>query len=406
MIDRLYFHDQYLTSFETRIVERLKHGRRTGIILERTYFYPTSGGQAHDTGMIDGCQVLDVFVRNSDQAIVHTIENEIWADEVLCHIDWPRRFDQMQNHTGQHILSQAFLRVTEVETVGFHLGTESVTIDLPTANIEPAQVEEAELLANQIVWENRPVTARIVSQDDLIGYDIRRLPDIDGDDLRLVEIEDFDLTACGGTHVRSTGEVGLVKIVKLERRKDSLRVDFRCGQRALFDYRLKNRIMNRLAAELTTGLEDIESAVSRLREASKQSRRHLQAETVRLLSYEATQMVRQAKRLGSHLIINEVFEGRDPVELRLLANQLLDEGATFVFLGQAGPKSHLVLARAEGLPGDMNLIIKSALQILGSTSGGGTAALAQGGGPAADHERVALALNRAEKLLLAQLQLP
>src|SRR5690606_29579462 len=200
MSDRLYYQDAYQTRFRARIVERVEEDGLIAVVLDSTCFYPTSGGQPADRGTLNGRPVADVFVRE-DGAVVHLVEGELWSDEVTGEIDWQRRFDHMQQHTGQHILSQAFIRVAGAGTVSFHLGDSSATIDLDNDRLQAQQVEAAELLANRIVWENRPVRVRLVSLAEAEQLDLRKLPDVQGDVVRLIDIDQFDLNACGGTHV-------------------------------------------------------------------------------------------------------------------------------------------------------------------------------------------------------------
>ncbi|MCI0396910.1 MAG: alanyl-tRNA editing protein, partial [Chloroflexi bacterium] len=287
MTERLYYNDAYTTRFQAHVVERLTHQGRPAVVLDQTYFYPTSGGQPFDQGHLGGTPVIDVFVRDSDQAVIHVLGGEVWVDEIAAEVAWARRFDHMQQHTGQHILSQAFIQAAGAETVSFHLGDESCTVDLHVNQLAAAQIEQAELLANQIIWENRPVRATMVSQEQAARLPLRKVPPLEGDKLRVVEIKNFDLTACGGTHVSHTGEIGMIKIVKLERRGAELRVEFKCGQRALHDYRLKNSIINRLAAELTTGYLELEPTVTRMRDELKELRRVLKQQQTQLLSLEA-----------------------------------------------------------------------------------------------------------------------
>jgi alanyl-tRNA synthetase len=318
-------------------------------------------------------------------------------------IDWSRRFDHMQQHTGQHILSQAFLRAAETETVSFHLSGDYATIDLKDSGLKPTHIEKAELIANQIIWENRPVTARLVSKEEADSLPLRKIPDIEDDQLRIVEIKEFDLTACGGTHVSHTGEIGLIKITKLERRKNELRVEFLCGRRALVDYRQKNRIVNQLANELTTGYAEIEASVVRLRDEAKQSRRLLKQQLSHSLSIEAGHLLKHGTRRGNTIIISEQFSGRDLAEIRMLANQIIEHPNSIALLGIVGDSAQLIFARSEDAPGEMNQLIKQTLQVLGSATGGGTAKFAQGGGTAADSERMTQALQRALRLLLSQI---
>ena len=403
MNTRLYYNDSYTTTFKANIIERFQYHGNLAIVLDQSYFYPTSGGQPHDIGTLNDLPVTNVLVRLEDNAVAHIINGEIWSDEVNGQIDWSRRFDHMQQHTGQHILSQAFLRAAETETVSFHLSGDYATIDLKDSGLKPTHIEKAELIANQIIWENRPVTARLVSKEEADSLPLRKIPDIDDDQLRIVEIKEFDLTACGGTHVSHTGEIGLIKITKLERRKNELRVEFLCGRRALVDYRQKNRIVNQLANELTTGYAEIEASVVRLRDEAKQSRRLLKQQLSHSLSIEAGHLLKHGTRRGNTIIISEQFSGRDLAEIRMLANQIIEHPNSIALLGIVGDSSQLIFARSEDAPGEMNQLIKQTLQVLGSATGGGTAKFAQGGGTAADSERMTQALQRALRLLLSQI---
>jgi alanyl-tRNA synthetase len=402
MTQRLYYTDAYTTKFEALVTERLKaDGQTTAVILDKTYFYPTSGGQPFDTGTLSGLQVIDVYSRTADNAVVHVLAGELWTDEVKGEINWERRFDHMQQHTGQHILSQAFIQAAKADTMSFHLGDESCTIDLNRVDLTAGQVEEAELLANQIIWENRPVWVYFVTPEQAAQLKVRKVPPVEGGQIRLIDIDQFDLTACGGTHVDHTGVVGMIKILKLERRADQLRVEFRCGRRALRDYRQKNSIINRLAAELTVGYWEVDQAIGRLREEAKQARRIIKKQEGELLRYEADQLLTQGKTRGQARVISQVFSGREIAQIRSLAAELASRPGVVALLGLAGPSAQLIFARNADAPGEMNQLIKPALQVLGPTAaGGGTVVLAQGGGPAADRERVAQALARAEKLVL------
>jgi alanyl-tRNA synthetase len=232
---------------------------------------------------------------------------------------------------------------------------------------------------------------------------LRKIPDVDDEQLRVIEVKDFDLTACGGTHVSRTGEIGLIKVIRLERRKDELRVEFLCGRRALIDYRQKNRIVNQLANELTTGYSDIEDSVIRMRDEVKQSRRLLKQQLSHSLSIEAGYLIKHGTQKEGTVIVAEAFSGRDPTELRMLANQVIEHPNTVVMFGTVGENIQLIFARSENAPGEMNQLLKQSLQVLGSATGGGSANFAQGGGGPADIDRMNQALQRAVRLLTGQL---
>jgi alanyl-tRNA synthetase len=402
MTGRSYYNDAYRRTFDARVVSYLNMDGRPAVILDHTFFYPASGGQPADRGYIDEVPVVDVFIREEDGAIVHVLGGEVFEELVHGAIDWDRRFDHMQQHTGQHILSQAFIHIANAHTVGFHMSDNSVTIDLDRNDLAPEEIERAELLANEIVWEDREVTTRVVSPAQADELPIRKVPEVDGNVLRLVEIGGFDLNACGGTHVARTGSVGLIKIVKLERRGDELRVEFCCGRRALVDYRRKNRVVNRLSTNLTTGYLALEQAVEKLQEEAKQARREFRRQQVELSAHVAARLLRSAQRTGEARVVVHAFEDSDPEEVRLIARHLVDRPGVVALLGIAGSKAQLIFARSQDAPGVMRELIKPALHVLGNAAGGGSETYAQGGGPAADRARVEQALARAERLLLAQ----
>lgn len=402
MESRRYYQDAYCTTFAARVVERRQHEGNLALVLDGTYFYPTSGGQPADQGRLNGQPVHDVFIRE-DGAIVHVVAGEVWDDAVTGEIEWARRFDHMQQHTGQHILSQAFIRVAEAETVSFHLSDNSVTIDLDSDALRPQQVEAAELLANQIIWEDRPVAVRMVSRDEAASLPLRKLPPGAGELVRLIDIAGFDLSACGGTHVARTGEVGMIKLIKLERQRGHLRVGFLCGRRALLDYRQKNSLVNQLSATLTTGAEQIAASVENLRDELQAARRQLRHQDNRLLDFEADGLLDAALEVGDLRIVRCAFDNRDAAELKALASRISARSGAIALLGTGGQHSLLILSRAADAPGQMDQLLKQVLPLLGTAGGGGSAQFAQGGGPPAPAGLVERALAQAEKLLLAQL---
>jgi alanyl-tRNA synthetase len=315
----------------------------------------------------------------------------------------------MQHHSGQHVLSQAFVQAAGAETESFHLSDETSTIDLHTTEVSQDQVEQAELVANQVIWENRPVRSRLVAPGQAAEMPMRKRPPSRNGKLRLIDIEDFDLTACGGTHVSRTGEIrtgeiGIIKITKVERRGEQLRVGFRCGRRALQDFQKKNSIVNQLTANLTTGQAEVVGAVEKLQEEMKQARRTIKKQQSQLLHIEAERLLLGGINIGNETLVIHVMTHADPGQLRALSGQLTSQDHVVALLGMAGPKSQLLFSRSADAPGEMNQILDVALQVLGPTArGGGSASFAQGGGPAADRERVVTALEQAKRLLLKKI---
>ncbi|MFO7662172.1 MAG: DHHA1 domain-containing protein [Chloroflexota bacterium] len=398
-----YYNDAYTTHFESTILEFTEYDGRPAVVLEQTYFYPTSGGQPHDTGRLIQTgitmNVLEIVERKIDNAILHIVDIPPGSGTVRGEIDWPRRFDHMQHHTGQHILSQAFIRVAAAETVGFHLSEQRVTIDLEHSNLTDDQLQAAEQLANEIVWENRSVHIREVRSEEAGNLPLRKIPPARDGHLRLINVDNFDLTACGGTHVDRTGAVGLIKIVKTEHRGTITRIEFCCGRRAIEDYRLKHEVINDLSSYLTTGYSELVPSVLRLRDEAKQLRQELKRQQKALLELEAQQLVEKSESLGSLKLVKSVFPERGVDEVRLLGNSLASQIGVIALLGIYGNESKLIFCRSADAPGVMGDIIHPALERLGSARGGGGPAFAQGGGPPADMETVTEAIALAEQRL-------
>lgn len=404
MSERLYYFDAYTTHFQATLVERLTWADRPAVILDRSYFYPTSGGQPHDTGLINGQPVLEVTFRSADNAVVHVLAGAVTGEQVSAEIDWPRRFDHMQHHTGQHILSQACLRLVKAETIGFHLGDVVCAIDLATAQLSEKDLARIEELANTVVWENRPVQARLVSPAAAQHLPLRKIPPVDGEELRLVEIEGFDLTACGGTHVAHTGAVGLVKVVRLERMRGQVRVLFLCGRRAVADYTAKNALALRLAADFTCRTDEVPTAVARLQTEVKTAQRAARQSQAVALDFEAQMHRAQGEMLGGVTLVTHVFTDRDLHEVRGLANALTRRPGVIALLGLTGPNAQLIFARAQDAPGAMQSLLALSLPHLGPARSGGNPTYAQGGGVAADIGQVQAALEIAARHLRVEIQ--
>jgi alanyl-tRNA synthetase len=391
MTERLYYTDSYRTHFSARVVERLTWGGRPAVVLDRTALYPASGGQPSDRGTLGGGAVQDVVVREEDGAIVHVLEHDLREAEVEGELDWPRRFDHMQQHTGQHILSAAFERLLDADTVGFHLGAEHSTVDIDAAQLEPAAVIPVEELANRVIWEDRPIGVRFVSPEELAALPLRRPPAVEGP-VRIVEVAHLDVNPCGGTHVARTGEIGLLKIVRLDHRGDETRVEFLCGGRALRDYRAKNDVIRRLTAGLTVGYWELDQAVERLQAEAKQLRHELRGARKQLLGAEASELAEAAVVHDPYRVVWRVWERREPGELRALAQELMQYPRTVALLASVVERTHLCFARAEGVDLDVAALLREACARLGG-KGGGRPHLAQGSAPAADVDHVEAVLS-------------
>lgn len=401
MPERLYYADSYLHTFEAKIVDRLEHDRRPAVILDRSAFYPDSGGQPSDRGRLNHAPVIDVLERESDGAVLHVLAEPIQADRVTGAIDAVRRLDFMRQHTGQHILSQAFIQVAEAETVSFHLSQEAegaITIDLNTIDLPAKQIDRVEDLANSIVLEDRPIIARFVTTSELKSIPLRKPPTVT-ESIRIVEIKDFDWSACGGTHVARTGEVGLIKITKLDRRGSETRVEFRCGQRALIDYRRKNQMINRVAADLTVGYWELDQAIARLQADNKSTRRQLTEAEARWQQLEAQDILNAIESQGGYGLIARVWIDRDAVYLKRTAQLLTLRPKTVALLGATGKSLALTFARSKDMPSiDLSALLKAAAARIGG-KGGGSPDFAQAGGPAVTEEQINAVIEWAARQL-------
>ena len=397
MTERLYYNDPHTLEFTARIRERTTHDGQPAVVLDQTYFYPEGGGQPADTGTLGGVEVRDVQPREESHDVLHVLAGEPpAADTVTCAIDAPRRLDHMQHHTGQHILTQAFVEIAGAKTVSFHLGAESVTIDLDRADLPPDAIAAAEDLANRIVFEDRPVRAEVVSVEETDGVRIRSIPDnLHTGGLRVISVEGYDSTACGGTHVTRTGQIGLIKVIRVENHRGGSRVEFRCGQRALRDYREKNAILTGLAADLTVGYWEVGEAVERLRDALQESSRSLRAAHKDLLEFEAAKLLASAPSQDGVRLVQAAYDDRDAGWVRALASRLAAEPGTVALLGAAGEKAQVILARSGDLPYNLNPPLKAGLAALGDARGGGRPDFCQGGGVPATREQLQTALQAA-----------
>jgi alanyl-tRNA synthetase len=375
--NRLYYNNSNTIEFEALLTEATQIEGHPAAILDVTYFYPTSGGQPHDLGTLNDVRVLDVQMRPEDGAILHILEQPLGLGPVTGQIDWKRRFDHMQQHSGQHILSRAFEDLHSAQTIGFHLSDNSVTIDLDHADVALDAVED---LCNQVVFDDRPVKAWFPESDELASLKLRKISDKAGDNVRVIDIGSFDVCACGGTHVNRTGEIGMIKIVRAEKLKKGLRVEFRCGGRALSDYREKNRLLLDLAASLTLGYRDVSGAFGRLTDENKALSKELKTAKETLLRFEADELWMTAQSDSSPVIIAQVWEGRPAGDLSTVARHLSGKMGILAFLGLAGEKAMLVYAASPDTGLDASALLKSSLEKIGARGGGGSPTVAQGGG--------------------------
>jgi alanyl-tRNA synthetase len=378
LTERLYYRDPYLRTFGANLIEHREIDGRPAVVLDASAFYPMGGGQPHDTGRLGGCRVLDVVVAD-DGAILHVLDHALSATSFRGEIDWGRRFDHMQQHTGQHILSQAFLQTCQAETVGFHLGEAFSTIDLDRAPLGTEQVAAAEQVANQIVMDGRPVIARFVGQGELAEVPLRKMPVVDGP-IRIVQITEFDWSPCGGTHVCNSAQVGPIKVTRVERRKSKTRIYFLCGWRALADYAHQQGILRDLTAHLTTSENEILASVQRVEGEIKRLRKALSVAQAQLLEYEIVDWVARAESIGGMRIVRQVFDERDLALLKQATRSLVAHSGIVALLAVRRPRVQFVFARSEDVPAHMGNLMRAACTAVGGR-GGGRPQFAQGGAP-------------------------
>jgi alanyl-tRNA synthetase len=384
--ERLYYDAPFLLSFQARVLERCEIDGRPAVILDRTAFYPTSGGQPHDLGTLNDVLVVDV--RESADQVVHLVEETIGGEIVHGKVDGERRFDHMQQHTGQHILSQAFIEFYDAETVGFHLSEEYSSIDVDRTGFSQQDLYQVEERVNEIVFADLPVIARFVSLEELSELPLRK-PPTEHDRIRIVEVAGFDWSACGGTHCQRTGQVGSLRITHFERRGTDTRVTFLCGWRAVHDARWKHQALVDMAGPLSVGLPDLPVTVARLVEAEETARKGLARARKALLHYEARDLYQQAEAIGPARAVWAVLPDHSPDEARLLAREIAAIPGGVALLGVTGETGRLFFARSDDLPWDMGHLVREAAAVIGGR-GGGRPHEAQGGGPEAGRLEEAL----------------
>jgi alanyl-tRNA synthetase len=402
--ERLYYHDSFRKEFQANVISCERAGDRWKVILDRTAFYPTSGGQPHDLGRLGAVEVLEVVdaapeaappsavIPDADRMrqIVHYTSAEVPAGPVRGEIDWSRRIDHMQQHTAQHLLSAAFIELFSFQTKSFHLGRLNSTIDLEAPSISPRQLEEAERRTNEIIFDDREVVVRFGTAEELAEAGIRKKVEREGV-LRAIEIEGFDRQACGGTHLTRTGQAGLLLIRKMERRRDLWRVEYVGGFRALSAARSDFATLTQSATLLTCAVSEVPAGITKWNEERRAQHSFAKRREERLAQFEARELLAQhpargagetAASVGTPRVIAATLDDATASYLGLLAAKLIAESNVIALL-VTGAGGHIVFAQTKGsavAPNDMGVLLRETLKDFGG-KGGGSKDFAQGSLP-------------------------
>lgn len=390
MTTRLYYNDSFLYDFDAEVREVLATPR-PGLVLDQTAFYPTSGGQVFDTGWIAAdpnskLRVTEV-AESEDGKLIHYLEAPVDlrpGTRIRGQIDATRRRDHMQQHSGQHVLSAAFIRLYGMQTVSFHMAEDYCSIDLDTPTLTREQIESAERLANEIILENRTVDIRFVSRDEAGKLGLRKLPPTERDKLRLIDIHDFDLTACGGTHVAHTGQIASIQLRKTEKVRQGWRVEFVAGQRAVSTARRDFTTLTETAALFSANIYDVPQQARKSLDEIRVLRKQNEQSQIELAGAYASVLLADVPESQGRRILVRTLSDRDLNFVKLLAQKVTRLAPNVVaLLATTSPQPSLVFAQSPGQPFDMGALIKDTMTKLGGR-GGGSKDMAQGGVPNAE----------------------
>ncbi len=396
MSHRLYYADPSLASFDAHVSDIREVSRTQGrslwqIALDRSAFYPTSGGQPHDTGLLTATSSGGALLEAPILAVEEDDQGEVWhttpkpllaGTAVRGQIDWSRRRDHMQQHSGQHLLSAVVDRQLGAATISFHLGEMTSTIDLAREAISQEELERVEDAVNDIIAQDRAIAMRTIPRSEaemlLAAGTLHKLPDREGD-IRLIEIDEIDLNACGGTHVRSTGQIGVLLIRGTERMRQGLRVEFVCGVRAAVTARHDLATLTRAATALSVGRLEVGEAVDRLLAEGKSSHKARQKLTEELAGYHAASLLLEHPLQEGRRVVKRTFTDHDAAYLKLLASRLTasaPQTLTLLAATQEEP-ARVVMAASADLKIDCGTLLREALAAYG-LRGGGSPTMAQG----------------------------
>jgi alanyl-tRNA synthetase len=405
MTERLYYRDSFLYNFDAKVQSAIETPR-PALILDRTAFYPTSGGQIHDTGWIvspTGKLRVTEVADAEDGRVVHYLEAPVKdvqpGSRVTGEIDAARRRDHMQQHSAQHVLSAAFVRLFNMPTVSFHMTDDYCSIDLDAPKLSKEQIESAERTANEVMIENREVDVRYVTRDEAVNLGLRKLPPAERDQLRLIDIRDWDLTACGGTHVSHTGQIGGILLRRSEKVRQGYRVEFVAGQRGGAAAPPELCALTQTAALFSAGIYDVPQQTRKALDEIRSMRKQREQSQEELAQAHASTLLAETPESNGRKLVVRTLSDRDLNFLKLLAQRLTRQSSEAIaLLATTSPQPALVFAQSAGQPYDMGVLLKETAAKLGGR-GGGSKDLAQGGVPRSEGLAEAVAAA-AEKLAL------
>lgn len=392
----LYMNDPMTLEFQAEVQEswQMSEGRY-GILLDRSYFYPTGGGQEHDTGTLGEAKILDVIKDAQSKRLIHVADQALPPGVVTGRINAERRLRHMQHHTAQHLLTYCFIELYDLDTISANIkGYSPSTLDLPVEGLSSDQLFQAEMLANQYIYEDRVVRTSLVTPEQIASLALRRLPKV-SENIRLVEIEALDFTPCGGTHCLSTGRIGVLKITRTEKQNDSTRVHFVAGWQALSLFQSSFSIANDLAADLSVGQTDLVVTVQRMSEQLQRTQKELRLLQLERMTWEASRLAENTELINGRRIAIAVYQDRQVNDIRMLGTELAKRaGLIAVLAAMDGTKVSLVVGCGAGSGTSARDLLAKLLSPLNGR-GGGDARLAQGGGTTTEAREIEQVLRSA-----------
>lgn len=380
MTEKIYFDSSYITDFQAKVLKIEKYNDNYAVILDKTAFYPEGGGQPRDVGTINGSEVLDLVIKGGE--ILHILNEAPKSEAVSCSIDFATRLDHMQQHAGQHIISACFLKLYDAATNSFHMGKESTTIEINIDSFDKECASKVEDMANDIIYKNLPIKANIYDSEQLKSIPLRKQPKVK-DNIRVIEVEGIDYSPCGGTHVKSTGEIGMIKIKKWEKCKDWYRIEFVCGGRALRDYRFKNDAINSLGAKLSLRDFEVEAGVEKLIGDNVELQKQIGELKQNLNKYIVQELIENSIEIDEYNVVIGIFSDKTMNDLKHMSQLITAYPLHIALLVNKQDNVQVLFSKSNDIKKDVNKLMKAVLPIING-KGGGSPMMAQGGGSIPD----------------------